>query len=187
MESKNKKTKGKIKIINENVIKNDNEVVFTDKVEKQNDHSDIPEKVEIKNKNIFKINYKNILKNKFIPWILLVIFLLSSFYLWFQLSSIKKDPLKVAQAEINAVVQTVGKIMVLPIGETPKMATLTDADLIKLKNQSFFANAKAGDKVLVYSIARKVILYDPKANKIVEVSNLDGASTNQPSPTSVKK
>jgi len=54
------------------------------------------------------------------------------------------------------------------------------SDISKLQGQAFFASAKNGDKVLIYSKAKQAILYDPLANKIVKVSSLN---LNQPSPS----
>ena len=65
----------------------------------------------------------------------------------------------------------VSKLMVLPTDETPTMATVSDPE--KLKNQAFFVNAKVGDKVLIYTKARKAILFSPSQNKIIEVSPLN--------------
>jgi len=62
----------------------------------------------------------------------------------------------------------VGRIIVLPNDEEPTVATVTDPE--KLRDQVFFANAKAGDKVLIYTKARKAYLYDPIAGKLVEVA-----------------
>jgi hypothetical protein len=73
--------------------------------------------------------------------------------------------------------------MILPDGEDPKVATLTSDDLIKVKDQSFFTNATVGDKVMVYSLAKKVILYNPQINKIVEVANLNSENLTSPSPS----
>lgn len=64
----------------------------------------------------------------------------------------------------------VSKIYLLPEGETPTIATVTDPD--KLKSKIFFANAKSGDKVLIYTKADKVILYRPSENKIINVDRL---------------
>lgn len=74
----------------------------------------------------------------------------------------------VAQDELKDVVAKVGKLMVLPEGETPTLATVADPE--KLKDQKFFVNAKTGDKVLIYANSQKAILYSPSLNKIVEVA-----------------
>lgn len=74
----------------------------------------------------------------------------------------------VAENELKDVVAKVGKLMVLPEGETPTLATVADPE--KLKDQKFFTNAKTGDKVLIYANSQKAILYNPSSNKIVEVA-----------------
>jgi hypothetical protein len=73
-----------------------------------------------------------------------------------------------SQKELDEVVAKVGKLMVLPADETPTLATVSDPE--KLKDQKFFANAKTGDKVLIYSRAQKAVLYSPSLNKIIEVA-----------------
>lgn len=86
-----------------------------------------------------------------------------------------------AQKELDDTIAAVGRLMVLPTTETPTMATVSDPE--KLKDQPFFTNAKIGDKVLIYTIARKAILYSPTMNKIVEVAPIntgDNTTTNLP-------
>lgn len=102
----------------------------------------------------------------------LVVALLIGGYFAFQAS---QDPQAKAKAEADAVVRQVARHMVLPDGETPTVATVSDPS--KLKDQRFFANAKKGDKVLIYSGAQKAILYDPQADRIIEVApvNIGGA------------
>lgn len=73
-----------------------------------------------------------------------------------------------AQEEVKGLVSEVGKLIDLPTGEDPTVATVTDIE--KLKDQPFFANAKNGDKVLIYTQAKKAILYDPNSKKILEVA-----------------
>ena len=68
----------------------------------------------------------------------------------------------------------VGKLIELPQGETPTVATVTDPD--KLKAQAFFVNAKAGDIVLLYTIAHKAYLYDPLQNILVDVAPISTAA-----------
>lgn len=92
-----------------------------------------------------------------------------------QLNSLKTNPQKAAEEEITSVVAKVSELMVLPDGEAPNMLTVTDP--AQLKDQPFFARAEAGDKVLIYTNAKKAILYSIAKNKIVEVAplNIGGA------------
>jgi hypothetical protein len=62
----------------------------------------------------------------------------------------------------------VGLLIVLPKNETPTIATVSDPSV--LKNQAFFVDAKKGDKVLIYTNAKKAILYDPVIKKIINVA-----------------
>lgn len=106
----------------------------------------------------------------------------AAYYYYSQYSSLKTDPQKVAQQEVQALLAKVGNLIVLPTDEQPTVATV--ADPAKLKDQPFFARAQVGDKVLIYTNARKAILYNPTSDKIVEVAPLNigataGASTGE--------
>ena len=87
-------------------------------------------------------------------------------------SNLKKNPEKVAEEEIKEIVEKVSKHMILPEGEIPTAAVVSDPDILK-KDQPFFNNAKKGDRVLIYANALKAILYNPELDKIVEVSPLN--------------
>lgn len=78
--------------------------------------------------------------------------------------------------EAKALVAKVGALISVPSDEQPTIATVTDPE--KLKSQAFFAAAKIGDKVLIFTVAKKAILYRPSENKIIEVSpvTIGGAS-----------
>ena len=102
-------------------------------------------------------------------------------YYYRQFENLKKNPNKTAQDETKAVIDAVGKLIVLPTGEDPTVATVTDPS--KLKDQTFFAHAQVGDKVLVYTTARRAILYSPTLNKIIEVAPINiGENTTTPQP-----
>ena len=83
----------------------------------------------------------------------------------------RQNPARAAEEELRQIIARVGQLLVLPEGEIPTLATVTDPE--KLKDQSFFVHAKIGDKVLIYTNAKKAILYSPAANKIVEVAPLN--------------
>jgi len=104
--------------------------------------------------------------------ILLIVAVSAAAYFYFQL---QQDPQKTAQQEIEELVNRVGKLIVLPEGEEPTVATVSDVE--SLQEQPFFAQAKNGDKVLIYTNARKAILYDPLSNKIVDVAPLNIGET----------
>lgn len=116
---------------------------------------------------------------------LALIGLLAGGYYYFQYQKAKSDnSIEVAQMEQKNLVERVGRLIALPQGEEPAIATVSD--VAKLKNQPFFVNAKNGDRVLIYSKAKKAILYDPIANKILEVGPVDlGQSAPTPSVASL--
>lgn len=87
----------------------------------------------------------------------------------------REDQTSYSQGEVAALVEKIDKIAVLPQGEEPTVATVTDIE--SLKENPFFENAKEGDKVLIYNRAKKAYLYDPMANKIVEISSINREET----------
>jgi hypothetical protein len=110
-------------------------------------------------------------KNIIIAVAVIVIIGVAIFFYKKPASSVQGDPnTEKAQAEMQALVAKVGKLIDLPTGENPTVATITDPD--KLKDQPFFANAKSGHKVLIYPNARKAFLYDESRNRLVEVAPL---------------
>lgn len=105
----------------------------------------------------------------------LLIVTLGTTYFFYKKSQavMAKDPVK----ELEQTIKMVSKHLVLPTNETPTMATVSDPE--KLKDQPFFVNAKKGDKVLIYANSQKAILYDPVADKIVEVAPINSTTANQ--------
>ncbi len=129
----------------------------------------------------------NASRGKVVLMVVLVLLFLGSIganaYLFSQYRTLANDPQRQAKQEMTDLVTAVGKIMVLPEGEDPTIATVADTE--KLKDQAFFANAQVGDKVLLYTTAKKAILFRPSTSKIIEVApinlgNTQSASTNTP-------
>ena len=84
---------------------------------------------------------------------------------------------------VDDLLKNVSRLIVLPENESPTVATVSD--LSKLKNQPFFANAHIGDKVLIYTNARKAILYSPTDRRIIEVAPLNIGGTGTSTSASV--
>jgi hypothetical protein len=117
---------------------------------------------------------KNLPVRRLLPYVVVAaIALLPSLYFHHQ-SQTSNDALGVpssANLQTTAdVVKRVSRHILLPSGEQPTVATVTDAS--KVHNQAFFANAASGDKVLVYANAKKAYLYRPSIDRIIEVAPL---------------
>lgn len=90
---------------------------------------------------------------------------------WHQAQQLLKNPSLVAQQQTDQLIAQVSKLIEFPKNEVPTIATVSDVS--KLKNQAFFQDAKNGDKVLIYTNARKAILYRPSENKIIDVAPIN--------------
>ncbi len=88
-----------------------------------------------------------------------------------KVSELEADPRVVAQQEVASTVEMVSKVVELPQGEDPVVATVTDKE--KLKDQPFFSKAENGDKVLIYATAKRIYLFRPSGNKLIEAAPLN--------------
>lgn len=79
---------------------------------------------------------------------------------------------------VAEIVKRVGKLMVLPVGEEPTVAMVSDVNT--LKDQGFFKKAKNGDFVLMYQKSRRAVLYDALGDKILEVGPIVDTATSTP-------
>lgn len=134
---------------------------------------------------------------KYLPWVLLlIVMMVSAFLVVSQFSKAKKlsqevvelkqSPQQAVEEKSKELLDKVGKLIILPTDEEPTIATVTD--LKPLQDQPFFKNAKLGDKVLIYSVSKKAVLYREDQNIVVEVApiNFDnnpaGATGTNPEP-----
>lgn len=123
------------------------------------------------------------IKKFVLPILVLLIVVVGGFaFSFYQKASVLKGaPATAAQIEATETIAKVAKLIMLPEGEVPSVATITDPS--KLKDQQFFAKAKVGDKVLLYNVAKKAYLYDVQNNKILEVAPIgDGVGQTTPTP-----
>jgi hypothetical protein len=114
-----------------------------------------------------------------LPWMIVAALVLFSAFMFVQYrgAQAKLRSPQATAANVKQVNDTLGKVarlVIVPSGETPTVATVSNAD--KLKAQTFFANAKDGDKVIVYAKAKQAILYRPSTNQIVTMAPVSGAA-----------
>jgi hypothetical protein len=112
-------------------------------------------------------------------WVLVSLLVVSlaggGIYMYTRYQSVKKEndklasnPQEAVKKEQENLIKAIGDLTELPTGETPTVATVSDAS--KLQSQTFFVNAQNGDKVLIYSQAKKAYLYRPSTNKIINIA-----------------
>jgi hypothetical protein len=112
--------------------------------------------------------FKRLMTRRVVVPVLIVGLIIALVYSQYQLRVVS-DPSyqqkKVAE-ETARIVDTVGRLIVLPVGVTPQVATVQNADTLRT-SEPFFLNAHNGDELLVYP--DRAILYSPSLNKIVNV------------------
>jgi len=94
--------------------------------------------------------------------VIVVVLIAVSIYLFVQ-----NQRLSAGNREVEKYKAEVGVLYELP-NETPTLATVTDKE--KLKSQQFFQHAENGDKVLIFPVAKKAMLYRPSVKKLIEVA-----------------
>lgn len=104
--------------------------------------------------------------------VLLLVLAGSTAYFYRQYLKVKQNSQQAIQEANQNLINQVSKLIVLPTGETPTIATVTDPEKLR-KEQAFFAHASLGDKVLIYTGARKAYMYNPTQNKIIEVAPIN--------------
>jgi hypothetical protein len=108
-----------------------------------------------------------------------LVFFIATIFLAIKIFAMKAPALS-AEQKVNSVILEVGNHLILPMNEAPTVATVADPQ--KLRDQPFFQNAEVGDQILIYSVAKKAILWRPSVKKVVEVSSLSVAPTLENAP-----
>ncbi len=86
-----------------------------------------------------------------------------------------------AEMDAQSLLAAVSKLIVIPKGETPTIATVIDPG--QLKDQPFFINAQKNDKLFIFSNAKEAFLYNPSENRIVKVAPITIDETGAEQPT----
>lgn len=82
------------------------------------------------------------------------------------------SPEEKAQKELAAAVAAVGELMILPEGDEPVLATVTDAAALTAQ-QAFFTGAIDGDQLLLFPKNLKAVIYSPSRNKIINAGPIE--------------
>lgn len=112
-----------------------------------------------------------------VPLFLLVCVLVAlgaTFYFYSEWRGLRENPQAETEKEMREMVVRVRRLIDVPQGEVPALVRITDTK--PLEDQIFFKNAKKGNVILFYAVARKAYLYDPEEDIIVEVATLGDGS-----------
>lgn len=83
---------------------------------------------------------------------------------------------ELAARQLAAAITAIEKHMILPEGDEPVLATVTDAEALKAQ-QPFFNGAVNGDQLLLFPRSIKAVIYSPSRDRIVNVGPIQ-----QPAP-----
>ena len=86
----------------------------------------------------------------------------------------RKEQIELFDESLLAVKNKISKHLILTQDEEPAMLTVTDKNKI---NTPFLKQAENGDKMLIYQNAKKVILYRPSIDRIIDVGPVSIAET----------
>jgi uncharacterized protein YpmB len=110
-----------------------------------------------KRNNVSKLTFSIML-------VLVLALVLTSGYLFMQNKKLKTNNNEAADLKAK-----VSKIIDLP-SENPVVGTVEDKD--KFKDQPFFNGVENGDKLLIFTEAKKAVIYREKDNKLINVGPL---------------
>ena len=93
-----------------------------------------------------------------------------------ELEQQKNSPSAGAANSSQALIDKIAKVTVLPTNEAPTIATINNVGTLRSQsafNKFFFANAKDGDKLLVYQKNNLAIIYRTATNQVVSSGPYD--------------
>ncbi len=113
--------------------------------------------------------------------LLVVVGLGGAGYMYRENAKLKKDINTTKQKspeDLNKeLIAKVGNLIILPAEEAPTILTVDDKT--KLKDQPFLQSAENGDRVFVFTKAKKAIIYRESLNKIVDAGTVSIAADQQ--------
>ncbi len=139
---------------------------------------EIVEEIVIEEKKVAKSKMKFLSQRRYqIGLLVLIVIVVGALVAGYGFTQ-KKDFVeggKLSSSQISALVDEVGDKMIIPKGETPTIATVTD--VTKLEEQPFFRNAQNGDKVMIFGSTNMAILYRQSIHKIVTVAPINAQNS----------
>lgn len=123
------------------------------------------------------MQHTRLFKNIIISTVILALLAFGG-YFFYKYRQLQKGSNSEAQKEAKDLLGKVARLYLIPTGEEPTVATVSEPE--KLKDQAFFMSAQKGDKVLIFGVAGKAVLYRPSIGKIIEVAPINNKKDETP-------
>ncbi len=91
----------------------------------------------------------------------------TAFYFYKKSKVVTMKEENTAQEQLEETLTLLGSIAILPAGDEPVLAIVSDPS--QLKNDAFFVDSQIGDRVIIYPKIGRAFLYRPSVNKIVNI------------------
>lgn len=109
-----------------------------------------------------------------------LIAMMTGAYYYNKFQKISKDPQSQLEqknsTETKAVIEDLGKILVLPADKQPTVAKVEDVEKLKKSNETFYKDVAPEDYLVLYP--DRAIIYRKKENKIINIAPI--VDTSQP-------
>lgn len=104
--------------------------------------------------------------------VVLVLVVAAGTYMLGRMSVYSSHPELTRADEATKVLQKVSTLIQLPQNELPTIATISDAEALKL-SQPFLKDAENEDVLIVYELSRMAVLYRPSTHLLIAVGPVD--------------
>lgn len=110
---------------------------------------------------------------KIIVFLLVLVFLFAGLASYFYLHEKMYNSSLESQAYMDSIVKDVSKIILVPSGEKPTIAKVSDPGA--LRSDNFFYDAQKNDYVLIYTQSKKAILYRSSIGKVINIAPINNS------------
>ncbi len=105
---------------------------------------------------------------------LLIVIFLAAVFLWMTKGLPKASKNPSLPMDVTTLVDRVGRHILVNANESPTVATIQDAEMLRAKEPRLYKDAQIGDRLLVWS--DKIILYSESRDLVLAVLNLTAPS-----------
>lgn len=108
---------------------------------------------------------------------LLIVVMLAAIFLWATKGLPKAPKNPSSPMDVTTLIERVGRHILVNANESPTVATIQDAEMLRAKEPRLYKDAQVGDRLLVWS--DKIVLYSESRDLVLAVLNLSAPAVGQ--------